>query len=388
MKSGLIFAILMGVFLLNMTACRSVSQPTPVITEVSQEKSAPNMKEIIKQAWEVKWEKVVEGARKEGVVVVFGSASGEIGRSLAKPLWEKFGLRLEYLSGGGGELAQKLSSERRAGLYLADIYMGGNTTMMMSLKPAGYFSPLEPEIILPEVLDTKLWYGGKLRFVDKDNLILSFIVYANDTITINTDLVRPGEIKSYKDLLEPRWKGKIIMDYPAAAGLGQKFVHMVGKYILNYDFLGELAKQEPILLRDKRLPVQWLAQGKYPIALVAYTDVVSEFKKSGAPIDDLTPLEGTWTTSGHGNIAVMNKPAHPDAARVFINWTLTKEGQSVYTKAYGASSRRLDVSTEGLDQDMLIRPGVRYVEGDSEQVALESPQQVDIAKQIFGHLMK
>lgn len=371
------------VYLFFLAGCAPESSSLfPISEKVSSEPAV-----TAKGGWQAKWENLLKEAAKEGVMFLYSTAGGEMREALTRPLKDKFSLNVQFISGKGAEISQKLFAERRAGLYLADVYLGGSTTIVTSIKPSGALDPIEPELFLPQVLDSKVWYEGKLRFIDKDKLLLSFIAFANNPITINTTMVRPEEIKSYKDLLHSKWKSKIILDYPATAGLGQKFVHIVGGYILGYDYIKELAKQEPVILVDKRQQVDWVARGRYPIAIVPKTEIVTEFKKAGASLFDITPIEGSWTTAGSGNMALINRAAHPNAARVFINWLLTQEGQSIFSKTYGAPSRRLDVTTEGLDPGMIIRPEVKYIVGDSEEILLETPETIDIARKILGHLM-
>lgn len=83
-----------------------------------------------------------------------------------------------------------------------------------------------------------------------------------------------------------------------------------------------------------------------------------------------------------------HKAPHPRTARLFINWLLSKEGQTLFTKAFGAPSARLDVATEGLDPATLIKPGIKYIEGDAEEIDLSSVEQRKLAVEIFAPLMK
>lgn len=374
--------LLLSLFLLAACASQRIAPPSaPEPISKAPFSSAP-------EAWQIKWDNLAKEARKEGILTMYSTSGTEVRDGIARPLQEKFGLRLEFVTGKGAEVSQRLTSERRAGIHLADIYIGGSTTILTQLKPAGMLDPMEPEIFLPEVLDPKVWYGGGLRWKDKDKSAISFITFAVPPLTINTTLVRPDEIKSYRDLLNPKWKGKIILNDPTVAGVGLRFFLIVGGIIMSHDFMRELVKQQPIILRDQRQQVEWLAQGKYAIAVTTKPEIAADFMNTGAPIAYVNPVEGLWTSGGSGNLALMNRAPHPNSARLFINWFLSRESQTFFVKGYGAPSARLDVPTEGLDPATLIKPGIKYIEGDSEEIELGSVEQRKLAVEIFAPLMK
>ncbi len=361
---------------------------TPAVAPEPISKTFTAISSSSTDGWQLKWDNLAKEARKEGILTMYSTSGNEVRDGIAKPLQEKFGTRLEFITGKGADISQRLTSERRAGINLADVYIGGSTTILTQLKPVGMLDSMEPLIFLPEVLDPKAWYGGGLRWKDKDKSAISFITFAVPPLTINTTLVRPDEIKSYRDLLNPKWKGKIILNDPTVAGVGLRFFLIVGGIIMDHDFMRELVKQQPIVLRDQRQQVEWLAQGKYAIAVTTKPEISADFMTAGAPIAYVNPVEGMWTSSGSGNLALMNKAPHAKAATLFINWFLSRESQTFFVKGYGAPSARLDVPTEGLDPATLIKPGIKYIEGDSEEIELGSVEQRKAAVEIFAPLMK
>ena len=96
------------------------------------------------------------------------------------------------------------------------------------------------------------------------------------------------------------------------------------------------------------------------------------------------PQEGIHVTSSDGSIALFKNAPHPNAAKLFLNWLLTKEGQTFYTQAYGQPSARLDVPTDGILPETIPQPGVKYIMGDDEEFILRQPQQMEKAKAIFS----
>lgn len=349
----------------------------------------PGIPEGPRPAWEIQWERDLDTAHKEGKVLVYSTAPGVIKSAIAPAFKKRFGITVEDVTGRGAEVSTKLISERRAGLYIADVYIGGSGTMVRQLKPAGALDPLEPALILPEVVEPKNWYGEKLMWVDSAKTILSFLAYPNNSLAVNTRLISPEEIKSYYDILNPKWKGKIVMNDPTTAGSGSMTFRVLGFNILDLDFFRQLAKLEPMIIRDQRLQVEWLAQGKYPIAYAPQTAVVADFQQAGAPISYVIPKEGTYLSSGSGNVSLVNQSPHPKAARIFINWMLTREGVNLFSQAFGSHGARIDVSTEGIDDIMQRKPGVKYwIGAHTEEFQLKEPEMMVPANEIFGALVK
>ncbi len=220
----------------------------------------------------------------------------------------------------------------------------------------------------------------------------AFLAYAfpNNTIAINTNLVKPDEIKSYYDLLNPKWKGKIIMNDPTISGVGVKSFSVLGFHILNLDYFRQLAKQEPVINRDQRLQVEWIAKEKYHVLFAPRPAPMMEFKRAGAPVAYAsTPSEGTYLSVGGGVASIINRAAHPNAAKIFINWFLSREGQSLVTAIEGSQSAREDAIPEGLDPVLLRKAGVKYFIGsDSEEFIARDSEYIKAAQDIFGHLMR
>ncbi len=377
----------MTIYLLFLLACSSTSNQKADTSPEKPTQVTAILMPAEELTWSKVWDRTKEAAKKEGSVVIYTTLASDTTRSLTQSFQKTIGIPVEIVSGRGAEIATKLIRENKSGLNLADIYLGGATTVITQLKPADLLAPLEPELILPEVKDGKMWWGGDLLWVDKEHKHLAFIAYAIPAITINDTVVKAEDIKSYKDLLNPKWKGKLSINDPTTAGIGGKWFSIVGRYIMDLDFMRAIARQDPVILRDQRLQVEWLSQGKYPIAIAATTAVVTEFKKASAPISYVDPVEGTWLGNGDGGLGLMVNAPHHNAARAFINWMLTREGQSLFSQAYGTPSGRVDVSTDGIDPVTIPKPGLKYVIGFKEDVLIGETEFRDtFGKEIFGQL--
>lgn len=377
-----------SLFLVILAGCASPSSAPQSGKETGVSPAAKETQQASKDAWQVKWDKTLQEARKEGRVVVYGAATGAIRDALIKDFIGKYGIPVEYMAAKGPEIASKLLAERRAGLYLPDVIIGASSPAVSTLKPAGAFDPMEPVLVLPEVTDTKLWWDNKLPWVDKDHYFIAFLAYATPKIVVSPDAARPEDIKSYRDLLEPKWKGRMAMHDPTIAGAGQSFIAVLAHYIMGVDYLRQLAAQEPFISRDHRLLAEWVARGKYPVGLSLESEAIEQMREAGMPLTYVTASEGTYVTTGTGFLSLPKNAPHPNASTVFINWLLSKDGQLAYSNVSRLQSAREDVSTSNVDPLSMRKPGVKYINTSNEEFWLKGPDYINMGKEIFGHLIK
>lgn len=318
-------------------------------------------------SWQVEWEKTVEAAKREGQVnvyqysPVFDSASFE----KAFP-----GIKVSFVTGRGGVVAQRIMAERRAGRYLADVSFEGITANYAVFYRARILEPIKLILILPEVVDESRWWRGKHHYTDtEEEYIFEFSgVPQLGSPSYNTNLVNPREISSFWDLLHPKWKGKLglrdMRDPGHGAGnirflyyhpeLGPKFIKRI---------FGEM---DVTVFRGFRQGTDWLAQGK--LALCFGCADVPQAKNQGLPVDRLGILkEGAGLTPQAGTVALLNKAPHPNAAKVFINWFLSREGQMhsdkylVKTGRDPADSLRIDIPKDLVPPEGRRAEGVKYL---------------------------
>lgn len=359
--------------------------PAANIPETITANTAKVSEPAAKSGWEADWDKTIQAAKKEGKVIVYSSSGGDVPKALSSRFQEKYGILVDILVLPGGETSTKIVRERKAGIFLADVIIGGNTPFINELKPAGALSKLEPEIILPEVKDPKLWWSGGIHFIDKDRFVAAFTAFNQPPIAYNINLVKPQEIKTYLDLLEPRWKGKIVLADPTVPGSPSKWSGVIVTSKLGADYLRQLARHDLVIIRDQRLQVEWLAQGKYPLAIVPKSDITSQFQKAGAPIEIKNTEDGIYYLStGGGNLALISNAPHPNAARVFVNWLLSKDGGIVHQQAIGRPSGRLDVPKDSMHPLTLLPPGIKEMPAETEEFLLREKELYPIFKDIFG----
>jgi iron(III) transport system substrate-binding protein len=317
------------------------------------------------------WNRVVAAAKKEGRVNLY------VGRYGTEPFLNEF--RRDYpeidiasVNGQGSQLGARIMSEARAGRMIADVFSGGATTNYNVLYKGKVLDSIKAALILPEILDTSKWYGGAHFYADPENQSV-FVFIANPStsgVYYNTTLVHAKEFKSYWDLLNPRWKGKIVAQDPGGNGFGPPLVFYYRNPELGPEFVRRLFGTMDLTFgRDRRQITDWLASGKFPICLGCRE--ANKAKGQGLPVDEFDTgewKEGVYITSGGGSLSLIKGAPHPNAARVFINWFLSRRGQSAvqkYPDLYGdaaPNSRRIDVPKDDLPPESRIVKGRKYLD--------------------------
>jgi iron(III) transport system substrate-binding protein len=307
------------------------------------------------------WESTLAAAKKEGKVAVITDVTATLRDALTLEFQKKYGITVELLGSSGREVAPRVAAERKAGQFLWDIYIHGSTTALEAMIPMGAFDPLEPALILADVKDSKTWRGGGMEFLDPNKMVLVMTPFQRGTIFYNTKLVSAKEFKSHRDLLDPKWKGKIVVDDPRRAGPGvATFTFFYLHPELGVEFIRALGKQQMTILRDYAQEVDAVGQGRYPVLVGTADFVAINRAKQGVPIaivDARQLKEGTDLSPTNGNLALFNRAPNPNAAKVYINWLLSKEGQTMFARANGYVSGRLDVPTYHTEPWRVPMPG-------------------------------
>ena len=293
------------------------------------------------------WDRVVEAAKKERRVVVSIPTSAELRKEFESGFEKAYpGIELELSVGRGASNINKIAEEQNAGVRSIDLHMGGTTSIITGLLAPNFLEPVMPSMMLPEIKDPKYWWGGHIWADSAKRHVYSFTAYMTETIWYNTTVVKPEEISSWDSLLDPRWKGKIVILDPRSPGSGESNWAFLLR-IKGEQFLAKLAAQEMMVGRNLRQLAEQVARGKSAVSIgVSYYSYLP-FIKAGLPVKPISNIkEGYYAGSGSGNLAILKNPAHPNAAKVFVNWLLSRDGQAAVTKALGQPTRRFDVDTK------------------------------------------
>jgi iron(III) transport system substrate-binding protein len=299
---------------------------------------------------QAEWERILAAARKEGKVVVGIPPSAELRAQIGELFKRKFGIDMEPVAARGAQNASRIISESRGGVKFFDAVITGSGSALTVLH-AGFLDPLEPYMLLPEVKEPKHWWGGHIweDNVTNKRSLYSFIADADTGgLWHNTDVVKSAEVHSFDDLLNPKWKRKIGLNDPRIGGSGQSLWSFLWD-IKGEDYLRKLVQQELFLSRNMRQIADALARGTLALSIGVGISEFEPHLKAGLPVKELPkPKEGLPASSAFGVVGIVKDPPHPNAAKIFFNWLLSKEGQEFYGRAMESSTRRLDVDTRWL----------------------------------------
>jgi len=361
--------------------------PKPAAAAPAKEaKAAP----VTKATSQAEWDSLVKAAQKEGRVVIYGASMGDASGHLKKAFSDRYGIEMEFQVGrGSGEIVQRLLTERRAGLYAADMGNGGLLTFFNVITPANIALPLEPMIMLDEIKDPAKWRIGRIPFLGKKKQIVAPASMTSHYIAVNGDMVKEGEITSFDDLLDPKWKGKIVINNPTIPGRGNNWfsymmLQLYGKET-GPEYMKKLLLNQPMVLRDERLQVEWVAKKKYPVLVAGKQTIVQSFISAGAPLKWVKLKGAAMLSSGSFYLYAYQNAPHPNAQKVFLNWMLSKEAGEIIAKTGGFPSERIDVSRAGFDPTLL--PGPNDVMED-EDYTLQSLVMPGIAAKIFKDILQ
>ena len=315
------------------------------------------------RAGEKEWNTIIEGAKKEGKVVVAGSPDPVMRNEIIPKFKERYGIPIEFIAGRSSEISARIKTERGSGIYSVDVYLSGPDTTATTLYGEKMIDPVKPLLIMPEVADATKWKLGKIWFADPEE---RFAVRAFSSVAtllfINTDQVKPEEMRSAQDLLNAKWRDKISTEDPTTTGSGAnsaaRFYHDLGE-----DFVRKLyIEQKTVRTRERRQMSDWLARGTQPICLSCREDDVRPLIKEGfkiLEIFELADIPGSINGSPW-MLTIANRAPNPKAAQLFANWILSKEGLGIYARGYGSVSMRTDIDETNLNPGNIPKKGVKY----------------------------
>jgi iron(III) transport system substrate-binding protein len=336
----------------------------------------PALAAEVNTSWQAEWDQTVRAAEKEGQLTVYiGGYGAIIDAGVFQKAYPK--IKVTHITGAGTDLTQRIAAERRAGKYAADVYNGGGNSLFQVLYVGKMLDPIKSALILPEVTDAAKWWEGKQKYADKDGqyiFVYEGNVAAGAGAGYNSQLLDPREFRTYWDFLNPKLKGRIVStDIRKVRGAGIPWQFLYYHSDLGPKFLRRLfGEMDVTLVADLRQAVDWLGAGKFTLCMPIQGGAVFKAKNQGLPVDQFDPYhfkEGVNLSSAFGSLALLNRAPHPNAAKVFINWLLSREGQSLFQKAISIpgdarNSRRIDVPKDHIPADEQRRDKMIYFDTD------------------------
>ena len=334
------------------------------------------------------WKELIAAARKEGKVVLNAVPGARMRKELPVAFKKKFGVELEFVAVRTRQAAQRAIREAATGVLSSDMIGGGQSTLARVLYAKGMLAPIKPLLIHPDAKNPAVWKKGKPWFIDdQDAYLLRIVDLVVPVAALNANIVKPSDFKSGKDLLDPKWKGKIAAFDPTRPGPGSNTVsHLMrlhgDKFALDL-FKGQKVKRT----RNRRQLADWLAQGRYPIAIALSITEAARLRSDGFNIGFVMPDDALPAGGPASGVLVLLKGApHPKAAQLFLNWIITKEGMQLYSDLEGAPTTRSDLDTSKLlIQESVPKPGVKYFDtAEWNYVMKGARKQFKKIKQMLG----
>lgn len=338
--------------------------------------------------WQKDWEKTLAAARKEGQVTVYIYRY----EALMQDFKREFpGIHVVSVTGRGNELTTRIMTERRAGKYIADVYSGGTGGNYNVLYKGKALDPIKPLLSLPEVVDESKWYGKEHRYADPEGkYVFAYLASPSDAqLAFNANQVNPKEFKSYWDVTNPKWRSKIVALDPRDGGLGATMQFFYYNPEIGPEFMKKFfGTMDLQFSRNFRQMTDWLAQGRYAICFGCKDSMRA--KNQGLPVDDFDTTrwkEGSSFSSGGGSLSFLNQAPHPNAAKVFINWFLSRKGQIALQKLGDTddppNSRRIDIPKDDVPPTNRLAPDGKYFDVVKPEYADLKPI-ADLAKEIMA----
>jgi iron(III) transport system substrate-binding protein len=274
---------------------------------------------------------LVAAATREGTLNYYTAMDITVAEKLAHAFEAKYpGIAVKVERSGAERIYQRIGQEYGSGIHNVDAVDSSDVSHLLQWKREGWLAPWVPEELGHWPADQR----------DPDGC------YATNRATLsvigyNTKLVKPEDApKSYADLLDPKWKGKLVKAHPGYSGNIMTATFELSR-ALGWSYFEKLAQQRVMQVQSSTEPPKKLALGERPVMVDGNEYNLFMVKEGGAPVEAVYPTEGTPLVIG--SAGVMKDAPHPSAARLFISFLFSRDGQQLLTDFGGLRSFHPDV---------------------------------------------
>ena len=270
---------------------------------------------------------LIAAARKDGKVVYYTSVDLPMAEKIAKAFEAKFsGIAVRVERTGAERLFQRLGQEYASRIHAADVVNSSDAAHFIVWKRDGILAPFVPE-------DVAKHYAAEHK--DSDGQFAAFRLMLS-VIGINTNMVKREDApKSHADLLDPKWKGKIVKAHPGYSGTIMTATQQIARD-LGWSYLEKLAQQGVMQVQSASDPPKKLALGERAVQADGNEYNLIQLKEAGQPVEPVYAAEGTPVIIGPNGV-FKNAP-NPNAARLFQSWCFTPECQQLIIDVGGLRS--------------------------------------------------
>ena len=275
---------------------------------------------------------LIEAAKKEGRVVFYTAIDLQVAERIAKAFEAAYGVRVQIERTGGERIFQRVAQERANNIFAVDVLDSSDTALFIVWKRQGVLEPF-----MPSELAAK-WPQSER---DPDGHFAS-VRFTLMPVAYNTKLVKAEDApKSFADLLDPKWSGKMVKAHPGYSGGIVTSSYQVSRD-LGWDFFERLGKQKVLQVQSATDPPKKLALGERSVMVDGLEYMLHQLKEKGDPVEIVYPREGTPFIPGSAAIA-RNAP-NPNAARLFYSFLFSREAQQFLADIGGMRSFHPDVT--------------------------------------------
>ena len=304
---------------------------------------------------------LIEAATKEGKVVLYSSMDLPVGEKLGKAFEAAYpGVAIQIERSGSERLFQRIAQEFSSNIHAADVINSSDASHFIPWKKSGWLMPFVPE-------DVAKYFPENYR--DPDGMFATSRLWLS-SIAYNTNLVKPEDApKSFADLLDPKWAGKMVKGHPAYSGTIMTATFQLVRE-LGWEYFEKLAKQRVMQVQSSTDPPKKLSLGERAVMADGNEYGIVLLKEAGQPVEPVYPAEGTPTISGPTGIFA--SAPHPNAAKLFQAWLHTRETQQFFVDFTAQYSVHAQVASKAgrrkISDIKLMKEDAAGVEAMSEEI--------------------